>query len=100
MDSEDFASTASTINESFKNHLQMEWEVFNARNNPLAELQRLHNQAFQPSQQSHVIKTRSDSRTEQGELFVATEARPWTEQDENESFAEVRIVKEKTHMKS
>ena len=97
MDSED---SASTINKAFKNHLNMEWEVFNARDNPTAELQRLHSHAFQTSQQSHVINNRSDSRTEQGELLVATEARPWTEQDDNVRFAEVRIVKERIHMNS
>ena len=97
MDSED---SASTINKAFKNHLNMEWEVFNARDNPIAELQRLHSHAFHKSQQSHVINNRSDSRTEQGELLVATEARPWTEQDDNVRFAEVRIVKERIHMNS
>ena len=97
MDSED---VASTINETFKNHLNMEWEVFNARDNPIAELQRLHSQAFHPSRRSHVINNRTDSRTEQGELLVATEARPWTEQDDDVRFAEVRIVKERIHMNS
>ena len=97
MDSED---SASTINKAFKNHLNMEWEVFNARDNPIAELQRLHSHAFHTSQQSHVINNRSDSGTEQGELLVATEARPWTEQDDNVRFAEVRIVKERIHMNS
>ena len=97
MDSED---SASTINETFKDHLNMEWEVFNARDNPMAELQRLHSQAFHTSQQSRVINNRQNSKTEQGELLVATEARPWTEQDDNVRFAEVRIVKERIHMNS
>ena len=97
MDSED---SASTINKAFKNHLNMEWEVFNARDNPIAELQRLHSHAFHPSQRSHVINNRSNSRTEQGELLVATEARPWTEQDDDVRFAEVRIVKERIDMNS
>ena len=91
---------ASTINETFKNHLNMEWEVSNARDNPMAELQRLHSQAFHTSQQSRVINNRSDSRAVQAELFVATEARPWTEQDDDVRFAEVRIVKERIHINS
>ena len=75
--------------------------MFNVRDNPMAELQRLHSQAFHPSRRSHVINNnRTDSRTEQGELLVATEARPWTEQDDNVLLAEVRIVKERIHMNS
>ena len=78
----------------------MEWEVFNVRDNPMAELQRLHSHAFRTSQQSRVINNRPNSKTEQGELLVATEARPWTEQDDDVRFAEVRIVKERIHMNS
>ena len=82
MDSANIDSNESKI---FKNHLSMEWEVSDARNNPMAELKRLHVKAFLPS---FTVNESSYSRTEQmsGKKLIFKKCAP-------EVTSQVTIVK-------